>query len=77
MSIATSHNSRVISGGVRDFALSEVAVTHAKLVRLGVQADLLEKPTTSPSNFSTSTWGDPLTAFLQGQRPLFSSIEPH
>jgi acetyl esterase/lipase len=30
----------LITGGVRDFALSEVAVTHAKLVRLGVQADL-------------------------------------
>jgi acetyl esterase/lipase len=30
----------LISGGVRDFALSEVAVTHEKLVRLGVQADL-------------------------------------
>jgi acetyl esterase/lipase len=27
-------------GGVRDFALSEVAVTHEKLVRLGVQTDL-------------------------------------
>jgi monoterpene epsilon-lactone hydrolase len=30
----------LITGGVRDFALSEVAVTHAKLVKLGVQADL-------------------------------------
>lgn len=30
----------LITGGVRDFALSEVAVTHEKLVRLGVQTDL-------------------------------------
>jgi len=30
----------LMSGGVRDFALSEVAVTHEKLVRLGVQTDL-------------------------------------
>jgi monoterpene epsilon-lactone hydrolase len=26
--------------GVQDFALSEVVVTHAQLIRLGVQADL-------------------------------------
>jgi monoterpene epsilon-lactone hydrolase len=30
----------LITGGVRDFALSEVAVTHAKLVRLSIWADL-------------------------------------
>lgn len=30
----------LMSGGVRDFALSEVAVTHEKLVRLGVPTDL-------------------------------------
>ena len=30
----------LISGGVEDFALSEVVVTHAQLIRLGVQAEL-------------------------------------
>jgi acetyl esterase/lipase len=30
----------LLSGGVRDFALSEVAVTHEQLVKLGVETDL-------------------------------------
>ena len=30
----------LLNGGVRDFSLSMVIVTHAQLVRLGVEADL-------------------------------------